>query len=411
LLKQKRAFFRDGRRLRTRFRLQTRIAALAVLWSIATTALGANWFFQPAATVGTGYEENADLEEEDPIDTTRYELAVEARGGRLTERSQLVGALRASRRRHPGHEDLDSDNLSAMLSSAFLPTELDRLTLDLGFARDTTRTSELTTTGDISGNVPRDTIRFAPAWEHQLTERSSFGLAYAHTRTSFDNNDSGFVDSKEDGIDAFYSYRLTEQLALRGTLGATSYDPDDGQSYKDYEALLGAGYAFSETLTGNLDVGWQRIDRDTDLEEATTERSASGTVYGFSLSKAFERSNLGLSLRRSAVPTGTGEPVTQESLGLGYAYRFSPRVSVTIPIGVYRSKSVSFDDTAEDDETRIFVTAEPSLSWRVTEDIVLRASYRYQYERFKVADTIAEGNAVFLSFSYLWPTEIPGLAP
>jgi opacity protein-like surface antigen len=380
---------------------------------VAPLAQGASWYFQPAITVGASYEQNADLtdeEDEDPIDATGYELEALARGGRLTERSQIVGSLRAAFQRYPGNEQLDTENLSFALSSAFLATELDRLSLDLGFDRDTSRTSELTTTGNITENVPRYAIRIGPAWERRLTERSTLGLRYNYSQTRFDSNESDLVDSEQNDIDASYSYQLTEQLGVRGALGATSYEPDDEGSYKGYDASLGFGYLFSETLRGNFDIGWQQIDSDPEAGEETTGGTASGIVYSLGLSKAFERSSLSLSVSRSAVPTGSGEPVVQESLSLGYAYQFSPRVSFSVPLSFFRNKTISFGDVEEDEETRIFFSTGPGVNWRVTEDIVLRASYQYQYQRYEEEDRSADGNAVFLSLSYVWPTEVPGLA-
>ncbi len=151
-------FLRGGRVQSARCHIGARIAVLAALSSVASAALGELWFFQPAGSVGTGYEENVDLEEDDPTNTSRYDLRVAARGGRVSERSQIVGNLAASMLRYPGNKRLNSENLSAALESAFLPTELDRLSLDLRLKRDTSRQSELTTTGNIIANVPRNEI-------------------------------------------------------------------------------------------------------------------------------------------------------------------------------------------------------------------------------------------------------------
>jgi hypothetical protein len=50
------------------------------------------------------------------------------------------------------------------------------------------------------------------------------------------------------------------------------------------------------------------------------------------------------------------------------------------------------------------------VEFRVTENVVVTASYRYQYQRFEEADTTADSNSFFLSLSYVWPTEIRGLS-
>lgn len=410
LLNPYRSFCRHS--LRSRLPSGSRFGAVAllVLWSIATVATGSSWFFQPAISVGGSYEENVDLTEEDPISTTGYNLAVSVRGGRVTERTQTVGSLNASFDRFSGDEQLDSNNYSGTVAFAYLATELDRLSLNLDIVRDTSRSSELTTTGNITGNVPRFALGISAAWARQLTERSTFSLGYGRSGARFDSNLSGLVDSTEDDINATYSYQLTERLGLSGALGATFYNPEDDQSYKGFDASLGTSYAFSETLAGNLNIGWQRLIRSTDVAGGSSEGSASGFVYGFSLSKTFERSSVGLSLSRSVVPTGSGELLAQESLSLGYRYQFSPRFSANFPLAIFENKTISFGDAGSNDEKRIFFTTEPSLNWRVTEDIVLSASYRYQYERLEEAGTTADSNAVFLTLSYVWPTEIGALS-
>lgn len=404
----KRPFYRGRSNPYLRFRGCFRAAGLFALWCIASVVYGANWFFQPAVSVGMSYEENADLEQEDPINTPGYNLAVSARGGHLTERTQIIGNLNASFKRYSSDAQMDSDDYSASLGLAFLATELDKLNLNLNVDRDTSRTSELTTTGNISGNVPRYDFGVRAAWAHRLTERSAFSLGYEYSGVRFDSNLSNLIDSNQDDFNALYSYQLTERLDLSGSLGATFYDSENDQNYEGYDASLGAKYAFSETMVGNLDIGWQRVNRNTDVETDTSRGSANGFVYGFSLSKAFERSSVSVSLRRSVVPTGSGEPLAQERFRLRYSYQFSPRLTARFPIAAYRNEQISFGDTGSD-ERRIFVTTEPSLDWRVTEDVVLSATYRYQYEHFEQAGTSADGNAIFLTLSYIWPTEIGGL--
>jgi len=399
-------FFRDGLNLSVRSLCWVRAAALLGLCPVATVAWGENWFFQPLVTVGSGYEENVDLEPDGSVNTTQFNVGVSVRGGLVTERSQVVGTLLSSFNRSPGNERLDSDNLSAEITYDVEATERDQLNLDVSLNLNTSGSSELTTTGNISENVPLLTIGLETGWQHQLTERSTFGLGYARSGGRFDDNASGLVDSQQDDVDVSYSYALTEQLDFGGAVGATFYNPDGDESYKTYDASLSMRYALSETLGGNLGFGWQRIDRDTDLGTGTARAEASGTVYGFNLSKIFERSSLGLSVRRGAVPTGSGVPLLQESLILTYSYQFSPRLSVTTPVGVFRNETISFGDAGETKDRRIFFQMQPSLNWRVREDVVLSASYRYQYQRFEEEGTSADGNAVFLSLAYIWPTEI-----
>jgi hypothetical protein len=174
---------------------------------------------------------------------------------------------------------------------------------------------------------------------------------------------------------------------------------------------LGLNYKITETLAGDIFVGPQRIDSKTDLGTETTTKTASGTSYGVELSKQFERSNLYLSVNRGAVPTGSGEPLLQERLGLGYRHQFSPRLSISVPFAIFRNETIRFGDGGgQGADRRVFFSALPELNWRVTEDLALGVSYRYRYERFENSGTSADSNAVFVSLFYAWPTEIPGLS-
>jgi hypothetical protein len=226
----------------------------------------------------------------------------------------------------------------------------------------------------------------------------------------YDDNTTGLTGYDQDDINVFFGHQLTERLGFGATVAASYYDPDDPAGYQGYDASLGVSYAFSETLSGDLYVGRQWIESETDLGTETVGGTASGTIYGFGLSKQFERSSLNMSVRRGAVPSGASEPLLQESLTLGYSYQVSPRLSVSVPAAIFRNETIAFTGL-EDEEQRIFFSTRPQLNWLVTEDLVLRASYRYQYQRFEEEGTSASSNAVFLTLSYIWPTESAGPAP
>lgn len=387
------------------------LAKLFGVWSISTIALGGTWFFQPTeARLGTSFEQNANLTREDPIDALGYEVEAQARGGYFGQRFQIFGRLGAFVERYPGNEELDSENLFMGLRSAFSATELDQLGLDVLFTRDTSRFSELTTTGNIIGNVPRNEIRISPRWQRRLTERSSIGVEYQYTKTSFSQDSSDLVDSEQQDIGASYSYQVSERLTLGAQFGATSFDPDNDESFTGYDLWSGMDYAFSETLRGKLAIGWGQVDSDTGVGAEQTSTTTAGALYGFSLTKIDERSRFSLSVSRNAVPTGSGEPLVQENVSLGYGYQVSPRLGVAIPISVFRNQTLDIGSADRDDETRIYFTMEPQLTWRVAERLLLNLAYRYQYEYLDTRGTSTEGNSVFLSLSYSWPRPISAVS-
>jgi hypothetical protein len=371
----------------------------------AGSACAAHWYLQPAAEVSVGYVENPQLRDVDQINTTRYSVDVGLRGARLTERLRVGIDLGAFYRRFPGHGILDSDNLSAALTSDYRVTELGTLTLDASLIRDTTRTSELTTTGNITSNIPRNRIAVNPSWTQQLTERSEVGIGYGYERVTYEaDGPSSLINYRLQTVDAFYNYRLNERATIDATITASSYDPDEPVRYRSYAFTFGLSYALSETLSTNAFLGPRRVEAEADVGTTSTSANNSGNIYGIGLLKQFERSRLSVALSKGLVPTGSGEPLDQERLTVLYLYTASPRLTLELPVQLYRNEQVRFVTTG-DEETRLFFSTEPRLRWRITEDMSLTASYRYQYQQLEQAGTEADSNALFLSISYVWPTE------
>jgi opacity protein-like surface antigen len=377
--------------------LRSAIAALAC--SAPIPAEGAQWFLLPAVTARLGYETNIDLQKDDPIDSSRLDLEVMLRGGRVSERARLTGLFQAAARRYLQDDSFDSDDFSAGLNASYLVTELDELGIDLKLARDTSLISELATTGNIRGNVPRLRAAVSPYWQRRLSERSTLGLSLGYSNVTYDDNDFDLVDYEQTEAEGTYSFRLSERLTLNGTLGAVSYESDDDESYVSYSASLGAAYAVSETMTVGFFVGPELVRSSGDGDDGDDE--SSGAIYGIDVRKEFERGAFGLQLRRGAVPTGEGKPLLQESLSLDFDYRLSPRISFALPASIYRNEDTGID-SGSDFDRRIFFSTEPSLRWRVTQDVVLIAAYRYRYQD-EDATGATDSNAVFVSLSYIWP--------
>lgn len=388
-----------NREQRTLWCSKVRATIPIALWFVATGAIGATWIFRPSASIGVGYETNAELVAEDPIDTSRYEVKAHAQGGRLTERSEIAFSLKAFSKRYSEYERLNSDNLSAAIASTYQLNELDVITLGGSYERDTSRTSELTTTGNIQGNVLRNTYTLQSSWTRPLTDLSAVGIAYAYTNVRYEDNQTGLINYDQHILDTSYNRQLTERASFKGTLAATFYNPEDPVSYNGYQATLGFSYAIAETLTGDIFYGPQQIDSETDIGPNAVRRTTRGSTYGIHLAKEFERGGLDLELNRGAVPSGAGEPLLQESLEVGLKFQVSPTLKLVLPAAVYRNETLNLGDS-EQRERRIYFSSNPALIWRVSDDFVLGASYRYQYQRFEDSGESAASNAIFLSLQF-----------
>jgi len=384
----------------------------------SSLAVRADWFFQPAATLRLAYEENANLTESNRINSTRYDVEASAAGGSRTERSRILFGLTAGASRFPGNSSLNSDNLSARIDAAYRLTEVDSLDFGGTYERTTSRTSELTTTGNIQGNVPLNIYTLGPSWTHQLTGRASVSLGYTYTNARYQQDATGLINYDQQEIRASLGYRLTERMAFNGTLNTVFYNPSTSgsleagagvgsttaPSYTGYAATLGLSYAISETLAARVFVGPEQINSESNDGQTGGQGTSMSVTYGINLSKQFQRSELALALQSNAVPTGGGQPLSQVRFTIGYGYAVTPRLRITIPASFYWNETINFGATSAKDQ-RIFAETAPGLRWRLLPDLYLNASYRYQYQRYQQSGATADSNAVFLSLSYVWPTE------
>ena len=87
---------------------------------------------------------------------------------------------------YAGVEDLDY-NEALFGVDASLRHDLDTFGLDASLLRDSSRTSELDTTGSVDTSIPRIRAYISPSWSRQLSETSQLQLNYAYTDVDYEN--------------------------------------------------------------------------------------------------------------------------------------------------------------------------------------------------------------------------------
>ena len=270
--------------------------------------------------------------------------------------------------------------------------------------RDNNRLSELTTTGNILGNVARTSYALRSSWKRRLTETNSVSLEYSYTSSRYAENRTGLTNYEQQTLGVSYDHQLTELCSFGGNVTATFYRPDDPGSSDTYQAVLGVSCEISETLGGGFFIGPLHIESEGDMTSTASPGTATDSSYGVRLRKEFARSILNVELERGPVPSSAGELLLQDRLSVEFAFPMSASVSVGIPASLYRNKAVDSGNASQEGD-RIFFQSEPALIWRVTENIALRVAYRYRSQRYKDSGEVADSNAVFLSLSYMSQTK------
>ena len=152
--------------------------------------------------------------------------------------------------RYESESDLNTDDQFFNMDAAYR-AELNLFRLEADYNRDSTRTSELETTGFVSESIRRNALILRPSYQRTLNERTSLQLGYSYTDVDYEEkgNRQGFIDYRYDVADFGVVYNLSERSNFQALLGVAKYDADNITSEStSYWFQLGLTYQFTERL-------------------------------------------------------------------------------------------------------------------------------------------------------------------
>ena len=254
------------------------------------------WVVEPAARVGTSYDDNVRLTPENEDDAMVTNANLQARVRRLTETSEIAALAQvevskyskvdtiSDDLRETGFVELSASRLfqrsSLNFRSSFRRQDLlrntaiiddglsstDQTAADSGEAPETDLADDLLTasdpdSGSVERQVRRKTIRAQPSFNYQLNERSSVTLGYSFQDQSYDDSESGTLNSQDD----FQSHAGTVRFQRQMTLADAAW--------------LEVGYARFEP-DGNLQPRYRHLERHPRLETRFERANEHGSLRG-----------------------------------------------------------------------------------------------------------------------------------
>ena len=376
----------------------------------STTAAAEKWYWEPVFRARTGYDDNIRLVTSDEQSAFNTHLSGDARFGFRTEVSDVKFQTLLATHQYAGVSDLDY-NEALFGMDASLRRDLDTFGLDASIHRDSSRTSELDTTGSVRTSIPRIRGFINPSWGRQLSETSLLQLNYAYTDVDYDNKSStafssgtSLTDYRYQTADIGLIRKLSEKTDLQATLLGSRYKASDIYSKSETIGVqVGLSRQFSETLSASVALGLNYIDtfyinskgkRDEDNDVAP--------LVAISFDKVWERMSLNGSVSTSEVPGGEGRLLSSNRVELGFKRKLTERLNFALDSAYYNNETAGGVKNRGDKRT--YFSIEPRLSWQASRWWTLSGSYRYRTQEYTETNNgEADSNALYLSVQYVWP--------
>lgn len=373
---------------------------------MAAPVMAEKWYIEPIASVRFGYEDNVRLSTSDEEDAFSAYLNIKAPFGFRTEVSDVNLSAELQSRRFDGLSDLDTDDQILGLDAVFRSTR-NIFSLQGSYTRNSTRTSELETTGLVQTSKRRIGVNLNPSWTLSVTERTSLQLGYQHTDVSYEDADlTTLTDYRYGRATVGLAYKLSEKTELYGNLSGSRYDaPDADTEFETYQFQVGVNRNISERLSANASLGYAHTESEFLDSGGSEETSSEDTILlDLRIKRISETMIVEGFVNASETPSSRGRLLRKNAVGISLLQKLSPRTAFTFRGELYENTSAGgFDDDSDD---RLYYFLEPGLNWRATNWWTISSAYRYRNQEYtNSTEDAAESNALFITIRYVWPKE------
>ena len=382
--------------------------AVVALWgsTVARAAYAQDWSLSSSITQRVTYNTNLLLNPDHKINTfgsiTIPQLTLQRVGP--TSQISLDGKFKFAE--YLNHSGLNSDGQNLGLQASKNLSERSSVGFHGEFNRDTTLTSE----SDIDDRFLDRAIRYiywnvSPSYTYLLTPVDQVSFSGVYQEKNYDSAQKtdfqyygGFLD---------YAHSLSEISQITGSLSYFRYVPDvvTDLTTDIYGGLIGYKYTPSERLSVSGGVGLNY--NVTHQDDAGGERDVS-TDVGYRLKfdvdyDLGDRTKLNFALSHDTEPSGDGRQTTRTRGTLGLDYKVGELT--TLSMGAVYSDNEDYlgEGSGTSDNLSRYYALKPAVTWDITEDLSLAATYQFRYKRFESRGGSAVDNGVFLSLRYALP--------
>jgi hypothetical protein len=367
------------------------------------SAVAQEWSFESSLSQRGGYQSNLLLQPRNEISGFSSQTTPEFTLSRTgpTSNVSIKGTFEFNK--YFGHSDLDSADQFGRLNLSKALSERSSVRFNGGVARDTTLESD----EDATGRFVNAAIRFVrwdatPSWQYLLSPIDRLNVSAQYVRTSYESRDK--VDYQDYGPTVAWSHDLSELATVTASLNYSRFEPEDDQNQRfsrnqgdqdTYGGLLGYQYTPTErfTIGGGAGLNYNVTHRDGESDQEKL-----GYRFQFNMNYQFtEQTRATVNLSRDTEPSGDGEERTRNRGTVRLAYQFTELTTLSLD-------TAYVDDQRTQSESGVarYLTVRPAVSWDITEDLELQASYQFRYKNVESSGS-AFDNAAFITLRYALP--------
>jgi hypothetical protein len=385
-------------------------AALYVL--CAATASAADWEWNPRVALGGTYNDNFNFSTVRADRVSLWGTNLDAQVELVVDgpRTQFKFTPEVQENYYPGHTYEDSNN--ELLSLYF---QEQGLTYNAGiYGNWTSRllvyTGLPTTTivGDLgqpqqqqgaalaTSAFRQDLLNLSPYFNLQLTPRTHLQLTAGFVDSTFNVQQTDYINSTNVGGSAGIAYDVTPTASLSLTGTGSRFEPSIGFASDTYGVQAEWDGHFSPTQQYYLRLGGDR----TFISEPAGSPSGdaiSGLIAGAGVHWSLQVTEVFLDATRSVAPGGSGFAVTEDQLRLAANRRLTQKFAVFV--GVRGIRYSPLDMSVESVPTQTYVVGRTGFEWRIRRWLSLIAAYNYTNAKVS-NNAAADVDQVSLSIVY-----------
>jgi hypothetical protein len=352
------------------------------------------------------YSDNLLLSREREVETVGFITTPSLHLERNSPTSQIAFDGHFQFAEYVDHSDFNSQDQLLNLQADQALSERAALRLSAAFTHDTTLRSEQ----DVTGRFLDDSIEFiswnvAPGFAYRLTPVDEMVVRGNYRQTTYFDTDQK-TDYEYFGPAMDFSHQLNELETVTATVGATRFIPDEpGDDYTDtISTLFSYAYRSSErfSISGGVGVAYSMEHQDPGQDnEDLGFRLKFNMNYDLS-----DYTRMRVSLSHDNEPSGDGDQVVRNRLTFAFDHQLTPLTTARLNIDYADNVDIigSEGDETSNEGTSRYTSVRPAISWDITEDWSLEASYRFRYRLFDDDGGDAMSNSVFLTLQYDLPT-------
>ncbi len=374
----------------------------AALISLTSGVMAADITILPQLRITGEYDDNVGFSRDNERDDYTAVIGPELNMEYRTEKLSLKSEIGMDFYRYLDIKELDTENKSFHLSTAYSISEKISINGAFSYLMDTTLQSELEETGLVDFRTDRERLTLQGGASWRISELSDMTLNLTFGRTEYEWQ--GYSDYDTEMISLSYNRQLKNQKDVFTVQPYYSRYTSDNSKVKTWGLSLGWRHPFNEKLSLTAFLGarhtttyYSRLVQEsvpdprfppflgiytlTVREVNETDRNWGGTADSY-LSYKGETFTARLGLNRDLAYSSTGDPIDRTRLYFTMDRDLTKRLRASFSCSLSASES---DGPYSQEDSR-HISLGPRLRYRITEDHSLLFAYSYALHEDRTID-------------------------